>query len=127
MNLHVDGFVLMTNVLPTRMLILWPMKMAGQKLGGTSRPVDCACSPGLRLRWGRDLAETMRNRFGLEIVFVSCLVTKQSISFEQDYNLEVTRHLDFSFGKGSFEKAYEEVQCRRKQAYDAWVAAKGLT
>jgi hypothetical protein len=66
--------------------------------------------------WGRDLAETMRNRFGLEIVFVSCLVTKQSISFEQDYNLEVTRHLDFSFGKGSFEKAYEEVQCRRKQS-----------
>ena len=74
--------------------------------------------------WGRDLAETMRARFGIEVTFTSCFVTEESNAFEGGYNNEVALQIDCIWGEGAFAQALAEVEQRRKQAYDAWVALR---
>jgi hypothetical protein len=73
--------------------------------------------------WGRDLAKTMNSRFGIEVIFTSCFVTEKLVSFEQGYNAAVAAHVDGIWGEGSLAQALAEVEARRKQQYDAWVAA----
>jgi hypothetical protein len=74
--------------------------------------------------WGRDLKDTLHSRFGVELVELSCLTTDESRSFVAGYNATVTTHVDGIFGPGSVAAAYQEVQRRRKEKYDKWVAAQ---
>ena len=79
-----------------------------------------------RGEWGRDLKDTLASRFGVELVELSCLVTDESSSFVAGYNAAVTAHVDSIFGPGSVAAANREVQSRRKEKYDAWVAANKI-
>lgn len=72
--------------------------------------------------WGRDLAESLHARFGIEVSFTSCLVTVESVSFENGYNAAIEEIVDDRWGRGSLAEALAHVQERRKLAYDAWVA-----
>jgi len=73
--------------------------------------------------WGRYLAETMRERFAVEVLFTSCLTTAAKTAFEDGYNAEVIGHIDRAFGPGAYTLAREEVQRWRKAKSDAWLAA----
>lgn len=77
--------------------------------------------------WGRDLAETLRSRFGIEVIFTSCLVTEESLSFEEGHNAAIEAHVDGIWGKGSLADAFADVQRRRQERYDAWVAENAPT
>jgi hypothetical protein len=77
----------------------------------------------LRGEWGRDLQETMRARFGVEVIELTCFTTEQDKSYEAGYDAVVTSHINAIFGRGAVAAAYEEVQARRKEKYDEWVAA----
>jgi hypothetical protein len=74
--------------------------------------------------WGLDLAETMRCRFGIEVIFTSCFFNPARHSFEAGYNLAIQSHIDGVYGEGALDAVHKEVQQRRKESYDAWVAAK---
>jgi len=74
--------------------------------------------------WGHDLAETLRTRFGIEVTFTSCLVTEESVSFEEGYNSAVEAHINGIWGQGALEAVHGEVQQRRKQRYDALITAQ---
>jgi hypothetical protein len=78
---------------------------------------------GARGAWGDDLAETLRSRFGVELIVVSCLMTDASWSYEAGYNATIESHIDRVWGSGSIAAIHAEVQQRRKAAYDAWVKA----
>jgi hypothetical protein len=72
--------------------------------------------------WGRDLKDSLFSRFGIELVELSCLSTEEARLFVGGYNAMVTAHIDGIFGPGSVAAANQEVQCRRKDRYDKWVA-----
>lgn len=74
--------------------------------------------------WGRDLADTLRSRFGIEVTFTTCFVSPESVSFEEGYNAAIEAHVDGIWGKGALAAALAEVEQRRKQVYDAWVAER---
>ena len=73
--------------------------------------------------WGLYLAETMRQRFAVELVFTSCLTTAEKRAFEDGYNAEVICHIDSAFGAGAYSLAREDVQRWRKAKYDEALAA----
>lgn len=77
---------------------------------------------GARGAWGEDLARTLRARFGVELIVLSCLTDAASSSFEAGYNHTVEAHIDGVHGPGSVGAVWAEVQRRRKEAYDAWAA-----
>lgn len=77
--------------------------------------------------WGRYLAETMRQRFAVEITFTSCFTSAEESAYRNGYNEEVIGHIDRTFGIGAYALAYSDVQCWRKARYDEWLAANGLT
>ena len=72
---------------------------------------------GARGAWGDDLARTLQARFGVELVVLSCLTDAASRSFETGYNATVEAHVD-----GLHGAVWDEIQRRRKAAYDAWAA-----
>jgi hypothetical protein len=78
---------------------------------------------GARGAWGDDLARTLQERFGVELVVLSCLTDAAKSSFDAGYNKTVEAHLDGLHGPGSVAAAWAEVQRRRKEMYDAWVAS----
>ena len=57
------------------------------------------------------------------MTFATCLVTDESVSYEEGFNTAIEAHADATWGKGALATALAEVQERRKRAYDAWVAA----
>ncbi len=77
---------------------------------------------GARGAWGRDLADTLLSRFGVELLVLSCFTDAASRSFDAGYNETIEAHLDGIHGPGSVAAVRAEVQSRRKAAYDAWVA-----
>jgi hypothetical protein len=79
-------------------------------------------SYGVRGAWGEDLARTLRARFGVELVVLSCFTDAQSSSFEAGYNATIEAHVDRIHGAGSVAAVWDEIQRRRKAAYDSWVA-----
>jgi hypothetical protein len=72
--------------------------------------------------WGRYLAETMRERFAVEVLFTSCLTNAKKSAFEDGYNAEMIGHIDRAFGPGAYSLACEDVQRWRKASSDAWLA-----
>ena len=82
---------------------------------------------GVRGAWGDDLQEQLASRFGVELVVLSCFVTASSLSFEAGYNATMEAFIDDRWGAGSVAAVNEGVQRRRKEAYDAWVAAGKFT
>jgi hypothetical protein len=77
---------------------------------------------GARGAWGEDLARTLQARFGVELVALSCLTDAESRSFEAGYNATVEAHVDRTHGPGAVAAVRDEIQRRRKAAYDAWIA-----
>ncbi|MFQ3593044.1 MAG: hypothetical protein SNJ82_07625 [Gemmataceae bacterium] len=77
---------------------------------------------GARGAWGADLARTLQARFGVELVVLSCFTDAASRSFESGYNATVEAHVDGIHGPGSVAAVCDEIQRRRKAAYDAWAA-----
>ena len=77
---------------------------------------------GARGAWGEDLARTLTARFGVELVVLSCLTDAASRSFETGYNATVEAHIDDIHGTGSVAAVWDEIQRRRKAAYDAWAS-----
>ena len=75
---------------------------------------------GARGIWGRDLADTLRARFGVEMIWQSCLVTAESLSLDAGYNRAVEAHIDSVWGPGSVAAVHAEVQARREPAYKAY-------
>lgn len=73
--------------------------------------------------WGQYLAETMRQRFAVEVVFTSCLTTAEKRAFVDAYNAEVIAHIDRVFGAGAYARAQADVQRWRTARYDEWPAA----
>lgn len=67
--------------------------------------------------WGLDLAELLLARFGIEVIFTSCLVTDESVAFENGYNAVVEAHVDGARGKDAFAKALAEVERIRHANY----------
>ena len=77
---------------------------------------------GARGVWGEDLARTLQARFGVELVVLSCFTDAASRSFEAGYNATVEAHVDGIHGPGSVAAVWDEIQRRRKAAYDALAA-----
>jgi hypothetical protein len=77
---------------------------------------------GARGAWGEDLARTLKARFGVELVVLSCFVTAESSSFEAGYNDTVEAYIDASHGAGAVRAVWAEIQRRRREAYEAWTA-----
>lgn len=77
---------------------------------------------GARGAWGEDLARTLRAKFGVELVVLSCLTDAESSSFEAGYNAAVESHVDAVHGNGSVAAVWAEIQRRRETDYDAWAA-----
>ena len=75
---------------------------------------------GARGAWGEDWARTLQARFGVELVVLSCLTDAESRSFEAGYNATVEAHVDGIHGAGAVAAVRDEIQRRRKAAYDAW-------
>jgi hypothetical protein len=69
--------------------------------------------------WGEDVERQLKSRFGVEMVWLSCLMTDESISNDGGYNDTVKAFIDGKWGIGSVEGLWKEVQKRRKQACDA--------
>jgi hypothetical protein len=78
---------------------------------------------GARGAWGEDLERTLRARFGVELVVLSCLTDAASSSFDAGYNSAVEAYIDGLHGLGSVKAVWDEIQRRRKEAYDAWAAS----
>jgi hypothetical protein len=76
----------------------------------------------VRGAWGEDLARTLKARFGIELVVLSCLVTAESLSFDAAYNDTAEAHIDAIHGAGALKAVWAEIQRRRKEAYEAWAA-----
>ncbi len=72
--------------------------------------------------WGRDLAEILRLRFGIEVVFVHCFVTANSLSYEEGWNDALEEHVDGKWGRGAFKAVLAEVRLLRERAYEEWLA-----
>ncbi len=81
---------------------------------------------GTRGAWGDDLARTLQARFGVELIVPSCLTDASSSSFAAGYNATVEAHVDGVYGAGSVAAICADIQRRRKEAYDAWVASERL-
>ena len=81
---------------------------------------------GARGAWGDDLARTLTARFGVELIVLSCLTDAASSSFVAGYNVTVEAHVDGLHGPGSVAAVCAEIQRRRKEGYDAWVASERL-
>lgn len=79
---------------------------------------------GARGAWGEDLERTLRARFGVELLVLSCLTDAASSSFDAGYNSAVEAHIDDVHGPGSVKTVWDEIQRRRKEAYDAWAASQ---
>jgi hypothetical protein len=79
---------------------------------------------GARGAWGEDLARTLRARFGVELIVLSCLTDAASSSFEAGYNTTIEAHIDSVWGPGSVAAVWAEIQRRRKDVYDSWVASE---
>lgn len=77
---------------------------------------------GARSAWGEDLASTLRTRFNVEMYVQSCFVTDESSSFVDGYNATVEAHINAIHGPESVAAVWDEIQRRRKAAYDTWVA-----
>ena len=75
---------------------------------------------GARGAWGHDLEDTLRTKFGVEMIWVSCLVTAESVSVDAGYNRTVEAHIDAVWGPGSVAAVHAEVQARREAAYNAY-------
>jgi len=75
---------------------------------------------GIRGRWGTYFSELMRERFGVLLDELSCLVTDDSASFHNGYNSEIQKYVDQRFGAGSFSQALEEVERFREKLYENW-------
>jgi hypothetical protein len=80
---------------------------------------------GARGEWGEDLARTLKARFSIELVVLSCFVTDESSSFEAGYNDTVEAYIDSIHGAGAVKAVWDEVQDRREKAYKAWAAEQG--
>jgi hypothetical protein len=65
--------------------------------------------------WGQDLQNTLRTRFGVEIIELTYFTSGQKRSFQAGYDAVVTAHIDGIFGAGAVSAAYKEVQARRKK------------
>lgn len=79
---------------------------------------------GARAEWGKDLARTLQARFGVELVFLTCFSSSEQNSFDAGYNDTIEAHIDSIYGKGALAAVWAEVQLRRQQAYDKWLASK---
>lgn len=77
---------------------------------------------GARGAWGEDLANTLRARFGVELVVMSCLTDPWLSSFEAGYNATIEAHIDGIHGLGAVASVMAEIQKRRKAAYDLWIS-----
>lgn len=102
-------------------------KQTAYKSGGDDARRDIAAGKlhlhyQLRGEWGQDLKETLRSRFGVDVIELTCFTTEQERSYEAGYDAAVASHINRIFGPGSVQAAYEEVSSRRKQKYDKWVA-----
>ena len=80
---------------------------------------------GARGAWGEDLARALQAQFGVELVVLSCFGTAESSSVETGYNATVEAHIDAVHGPGSVAAVWDEIQRRRKAAYDAWAVERG--
>lgn len=78
---------------------------------------------GARGAWGDDLARTLHERFGVELVVLSCLTNEASSSFDDGYNSTMEAHINSTHGNNAVAMARADVQRRRKDAYDSWVAS----
>lgn len=79
---------------------------------------------GARAAWGEDLERTLRARFGVELKVLGCLTDATSSSFDAGYNMTVEAYIDGLHGPGSVKAVCDEIQRRRKEAYDAWTASQ---
>jgi hypothetical protein len=77
---------------------------------------------GARGAWGEDLERTLRAKFGVELVVLSCFTDAESSAFEAGYNATVEAYVDGVHGPGSVAAVWVEIQRRRKAEYDAWAA-----
>ena len=76
---------------------------------------------GVRGAWGEYCQKLFRDRFDAEIIVTSCFVWEGLLAYREGYNATMKEHIDGRFGPGSVDRAREEVQKWRKDAYDAWV------
>jgi hypothetical protein len=102
---------------------------AAKQAGITEAQADIAAGQprlryGARGAWGEDLEATLRSRFSVELVELSCFVTAETQAFDAAYNSTIEAHIDKIHGPGSVAAVWTEVQHRRKQAYDAWVESE---
>lgn len=72
--------------------------------------------------WGQDLKDTMLSQFGVEVIALSCFWHEVSSAYTSGYDAVVKAHLEERFGPCCVEAAWREVQERRQQMYDEWVA-----
>ena len=82
---------------------------------------------GARSAWGKDLAQTLQARFGVELMVLSCFRTDESSSFDEGYNCSVRARIDGIHGVGAVAGAWQEVQRRRNDSYKSWCKLEGLS
>lgn len=69
------------------------------------------------LGWGLDLVKTLYERFGVEVVFPFCVVTQDSLAFEEGYNRAVEDYIDLIHGDGAFAAATAQSHQHRLDIY----------
>ena len=72
---------------------------------------------GTRRSWGEFFTRLMRERFGIEVVHIDSFTWEEKSSYEAGYNSTIVSHLAETFGAGTFERTWEEVQEYRQEYY----------
>ena len=70
-----------------------------------------------RSSWGELLSTLMADRFNVEVIHTSDMTTSAEMDYENGYNAVTTRHIDLTFGVGSFQCVLDEVEDYRKLHY----------
>lgn len=70
-----------------------------------------------RSHWGELFTDLMNVRFGVQVVHIDCFTSAAKCSYESGYNQTVKAHINATFGEGTFERAWEEIEKYRLESY----------
>ena len=59
----------------------------------------------------------MNERFAIQVIHTSDMITAAQMSFENGYNERMSEHINATFGDESIETALEDVKAFRERQY----------
>jgi hypothetical protein len=74
--------------------------------------------------WGDMFTARMQERFNVQVIHISDTTSERDSSYRDGYNCTIKSHLDATFGSGSFDRAWDEIQQYRQETYQRSIASK---